>query len=213
MSSMGAVYARVPAGGVLELEEAIRNARAMSKHTSPLAVLCFEEGKHQCAVVDRWGRSDDMPIWAEECDLAIAVELVELSRISGEVIAFYEVDEGLTMGIYGTWRDGALMRNILWADNQWYRVEGEPQPWEKPMFAPEVLQEALQNARDYGSDETAIKGVFEAGCIALNASLPVPNALSGHIWKVYPAPAYGFSPWPRRKELVDKIRAEKEKGG
>jgi len=206
MSSMGAVYAQVPAGGVPALEQAVKAAREKTQRPSPLGVLAFDPAVHRFAVVDRWGPSDDMPSWSEGPDLDEAVELVELSRAVGEVFAFYEVDEGLTMGLYATWLHGERVRALEWANDQWCRVEGEPQHWEAPLFGPELLERALENARDRGQEEEAIRTLFTERRILLEARLPVPDALSGFFRTTGPGPAYGFEPWPRRRELEKQLR-------
>ena len=202
MDTSGAVYAKVPAGGVAVLDAAVRKARLSGRTSSPLGVLAFDPAVHSYALVDRWGRSDDMPDWAEEPDLEQALELVALSRMVGEVIAFYEADEGTTMGIYAVWRDGLLVRNLQWAADQWECVEGEAQPWEALLFTPE----ALQNALDYAGDKEQVRALFDAKRIVANASWPRPEGVSASIRAVHPAPAFGFEPWPRRKELANRNR-------
>ena len=202
MDSSGAVYAKVPAGGIAALATAIREARSIGRSSSPLGVLAVDPAVHSFAIVDRWGRSDDMPDWAEDPDLDLAVELAALSRQVGEVIAFYEVDEGTTWGIYAAWRDGMLVRSLQWAADRWECVEGEPQSWEAPLFGSEALQSAL----DYARDKEQVRSLFASKRITLNASWPRPEGVSVSIRTVNPAPAFGFMPWPRRKELEDRNR-------
>jgi hypothetical protein len=202
-STFGAVYARVPAGGVPALEAAIKEARAVSKHSSPLGVLAFDPALHAFAVVDRWGPQDNMPIWAEYPDLGMAFELAALSRSVGEVIAFHEIDEGLTQGFYGGWKDGTLVRDLQWMDGMWIRVEGEPQPWETPMFTDEAFKYALEIAAD---DPEPVRAAFSKRRIEVQAAWPTPVEISRNICKVHSGPAFGFRPWPRRNELVDKNR-------
>jgi tetratricopeptide (TPR) repeat protein len=197
MDSSGAVYAQVPAGGVDALEAGVREARLIGRNSSPLAVLAYDPAVHSFALVDRWGRPDDMPHWAEDPDLELATELAALSRLVGEVIAFYEVDEGTTMGIYAAWRDGVLVRNLQWAADRWECVEGEPQSWDVALFTPQALQNALDDARD----REQVRTLFDSKRIVLHATWPRPEGISVSIRTVHPAPAFGFSPWPRRKEL------------
>ncbi len=199
----GAVYARVPAGGIPALETAVREARAVSKHSSPLGVLAFDPALHAFAVVDRWGPQDNMPIWAEYPDLGMAHELEALSRSVGEVIAFHEMDEGLMQGFYGVWKDGALVRDLQYMDGSWIRAEGEPQPMEVPLFTDEALKYALEIASD---DPEPVRAAFSKKRIEVQAAWPTPAGISRNICKIYPGPAFGFMPWPRRRELVDKNR-------
>jgi tetratricopeptide (TPR) repeat protein len=202
LDSGGAVYAKVPEGGLAVLDAAVREARSIGRNASPLGVLAFDPAVHSFAVVDRWGRPDDMPHWAEDPDLELAIELAALSRMVGEVIAFYEVDEGTTMGIYAAWRDGELVRNLQWAADCWQYVEGDPQDWEAPLFAADALTRAL----DYADDEASIRAAFNSRRILPNSSWPRPDEISAAIRTVRMAPAFGFEPWPRRKELVKRNR-------
>lgn len=202
MDSSGAVYAKVPAGGVVTLEAAIKEARLIGRSSSPLGVLAYDQAIHSFALVDRWGRSDDMPHWAEDPDLGLAKELVALSRLVGEAIAFYEVDEGTTMGIYAAWRDGVRVRNLQWAADRWECVEGEPQSWDVALFTPEALHNALTGA----PDKDQVRALFDSKQIALHASWPRPEGISVGIRTIHPAPAFGFTPWPRRKELEKRNR-------
>ncbi len=204
MNSYGAVYARVPGGGVPELETAIKEARAVSKHSSPLGVLAFDPAIHSFAVVDRWGRSDNLPIWAEGPDLSLAFELAVLSKSVGDVIAFYAIDEGLEMGIFGAWKDGRLVRDLQWMDYKWSRVEGEPQLWEAPLFSEENLQKSLERA----DSPESVREAFAKNRFIPDSQWPDPPGLITAIRTVYPGPLMGFSPWPPRKELVEKNRAQ-----
>ena len=203
MGSSGVVYAKVPAGGVSALEAAVKAARAVSRHDSPLGVLAVDPAAHAFAIVDRWGPKDDMPMWSEEPDFSSALELVALSEAVGEVVAFFDIDEGTELGLYGTWRDGVLVRELQWAGGEWQKVEGEPQPWEAPLFDAESLARALEYPQGAEAD---IRAVYAAGQIAQGARWPVPDGIAVHIRAALRAPAYGFEPWPRRKELVQEIR-------
>lgn len=209
MSSGGAVFARIPEGGLPALDEAVKAARTVSKHSSPLEVLDGEPGAHKFAVVDRWERSDNMPMWAEGPDLKVATELVELSKRVGDVVAFYEIDEGSTMGVYGAWKDGRLARSLLWCDAHWEEVEGEPQPWEAPLFSPEALDANLDAARDDGADTAEVSAIFAGGQIKSGKAFPRAEGLVRHIIKVCVAPLYGRKPWTRRSEIVDRLRQKK----
>jgi hypothetical protein len=206
MDSIGAVYARIPDGNLDQLAAAVVASRAVSHHSSPLGVLAGEPAQHAFAVVDRWGRSDNMPLWGEDPALGLAVELIELSRRVGDVIALYEIDEGATLGLYGAWKDGQLVRDLQWADFQWSVVEGEPQVWEAPLFAPAALERALAAARDDGRDEQEVRDAFAAGRIVAGQAWPMPEGLALHIRNVCRGPAFGFTPWPRRQDLVDALR-------
>lgn len=202
MDSAGAVYAKVPAGGAAILEAAVREARLAGRSDSPLGVLAFDPAHQTFAIVDRWGRGDDMPDWAEDPDLGLAVELATLSSLVGEVIAFYEVDGGTTMGIYAAWRDGVLVRNLEWAADQWQSARGERQAWEAPLFKRQALQEAL----DVATDKDRVRALFVAQRIVANACWPRPEGITLAIRTVHPAPDFGFMPWPRRRELVASAR-------
>jgi len=202
MDSSGVVYARIPGGGTAALAAAVEEARRITGQSSPLGMLCGEEGKHAFAVVDRWGGADNMPGWAEGPDLTSARELAELSRIVGEVVAFYQIDEGATMGIYGAWKDGKLVRNLLWYDYAWQVVEGEPQPWEAGLFTPEARAKALEDAEWDKKDPAEVHAVFDRGCVVPGASQPHPGGLIRFFCASFLAPLYGFQPWPPRKELV-----------
>ncbi|NLI77584.1 MAG: hypothetical protein GX442_14250 [Candidatus Riflebacteria bacterium] len=205
MNSTGAVFARIPAGGLEALATAVTQARAVSRHSSPLGILAGDAVNHGFALVDRWGPRDNMPMWGEGPDLDVAAELAVLSRLVGEVVAFYTIDEGLTMGLWGAWKNGTLARKLWWSDGRWEWADGEPQPWEKPLFAPDALESALLQAREEGRDEGEVRAAFIAERIAAGAAFPVPNWLSGHIRVLCRAPGWGFEPWPRRSEVVAQL--------
>ncbi|HNV72824.1 MAG TPA: hypothetical protein PKO06_24160 [Candidatus Ozemobacteraceae bacterium] len=211
MDSSGAVYAKFPAGGVEALEQAVSEARKASRHTSPIKVLGGDPIRHAYAVVDRWGRSDNMPIWAEGPDLTTAFELVELSRLVGDVVAFYTIDDGLSMGIYGAWKDGRLVRNLQWMDDQWQVVEGDPQPWEKPLFSSESREACLECARDNGWDESEVQKMFQAGVLQPGFRFPIAHGLVRHINAACPGPLYGFEPWPARRTLLEDLGLVKKR--
>jgi len=210
MDCAGVVYAKVPPGGLPELERAVRDARTVSHDSGPLGVLACDPAIHRFAIVDRWGRSDDMPIWSEEPDLATASDLEALSRAVGEVVAFYEVEEGSSMGIYAAWRDGALVRDLEWFEDQWAKVEGEPQAWETPLFEAESLERSLERARDGGGSADDVKAAFATGIIEQGSPWPLNERMAVHIRTVLGGPAYGFEPWPRRSEIVRKNREARE---
>lgn len=203
MGSCGVVYAKVPVGGETALDAAVKAARGVSKHSSPLGVLALDPAQHAFAIVDRWGHRDDMPMWAEEPDLSSALELFALSEAVGEVVAFFDVDDGTEFGVYGAWKHGELVRELMWAGDHWATVEGAPQPWEAPLFAPESLARALEYPQGPESD---IRAAFAAGQLAAGARWPVPDGLAVPIRAILRGPAYGFEPWPRRKELVNQNR-------
>lgn len=205
MDVAGVVYARVPAGGLPELERAVKEARAVSHHSSPLGILACDPAIHRFAIVDRWGKPDEMPLWSEEPDFSTASELEALSRAVGEVVAFYEVDEGSSMGIYAAWRDGVLVRDLEWFEDQWAKVEGEPQEWEA-LFSDESLESGLARAGYSGTPEEDVRAIYAAGIIEPGASWPPCEGMAFNIRTTLPGPAYGFEPWPRRKELVQKNR-------
>ena len=213
MECSGAVYARIPPDGLPALESAVRQARRASRHASPLGVIAGQPDLHGFAMVDRWGKSDDMPLWSEGPDLAQAPELVALSRAVGEVVAFYEIDEGSTFGVYGAWRDGALVRGLVWGDDEWMRVQGDPQSWEAGLFAPEALARALEDAREDGREEAPIEAGFASGRVTSGASQPAPRAMARLIREALRAPAHGLQPWPRRTELVKRVREEDQAQG
>jgi hypothetical protein len=85
MGSCGVVYAKVPVGGATALDAAVRAARAVSRHSSPLGVLALDPALHAFAIVDRWGHRDDMPMWAEEPDLSSALELLNRRPSNGDI--------------------------------------------------------------------------------------------------------------------------------
>ncbi|MGE0709726.1 MAG: hypothetical protein AB7N76_22105 [Planctomycetota bacterium] len=204
MSSGGAVYARVPAGGVVELEAAIRAARGGQRQRGPLGVLACEPG-HLFALVDRWGRGDDMPRWSEGPDPRLAEELAALSRAVGQVVAFFEVDEGEELGLYGVWQDGELTRWLVWCDGGWCEVEGEPQSWEGGLFTPERRAEAIEEARDWGGDPAAVEAAYASGRLVTGASAPRAREMALLIRTALAAPPYGVQPWPRRREALQQL--------
>jgi hypothetical protein len=164
-----------------------------------LGVVAFDPAVHAFALVDRWGKSDNMPDWSEEPDLSQADELAALSRDVGQVVAFYEIEEGSTSGVYGAWNDGELVRELEWADDQWVKVAGQPQSWEAPLFGTDELDSALEAARDDGRDEAEVRAAFAAGSIQSGAAWPVPQRMAVFIRTALRAPAHGLEPWPRRR--------------
>ena len=146
METGGAVYAKIPGGGVAALEAAIREVRGKRLEEGPLGVVACDPAAHAFALVDRWGKGDDLPSWAEEPDLALATELAALSRHVGEVVAFFEIEDDF--GVYALWRDGQLARELHWLAGAWAKVEGEAQAWEAGFFEARFLERALENVRD-----------------------------------------------------------------
>jgi hypothetical protein len=49
MGTCGVVYAKVPVGGATALDAAVKAARAVSKHSSPLGVLALDPAQHAFA--------------------------------------------------------------------------------------------------------------------------------------------------------------------
>lgn len=204
MQAGGAVYARVPDGSVERLEAAIKAVRAGAR--GPLGVLKLVPGEHAFACVDRWGKSDDVPPFAERHDtVEAAKELAALSREVGEVVAFYEVEDGAEYGVYVHWRDGQVARHLGRTDGEWSHVVGEPQPWEAGLFAPERLEEVLQYAEDDGLGPDAVRAAFAAGRLAKGAALPRPHRIAELVARSLRAPLYGFQPWPRRRDEVKRL--------
>ncbi len=201
METEGAVYARVPGGDVAALEAAIQQARSHAS-SGPIGVIAFDPAKHAFALVDRWGKSDDMAHWAEGPDLETANELAKLSQLVGEVVAFYTVEEGMSLGVYGAWKDGVLVRGLEYAEGEWYRASGEPQPWEAPLFAPAEKAKALASARDDGRDPATVEAAFAKGRIEQGAAYPLPPLIPVHVRDVLRAPSYGVQPWPRRRDAL-----------
>lgn len=183
MECGGAVYARVPGGGVAALEAAVTAARASG---AAIGVLGLDPAKHAFALVDRWGKSDDMPRWAEGPDLSRATGLAELSRAVGEVVAFYEVEDGGQLGVYGVWRDGALVRSLVFLED--WAATGAPEPWEAA-FCAKVKAEDPDQA---------------AAPDALGPGGPRPGGVSlgGVIWRHLGAVGWGLQPWPRRRDAL-----------
>jgi hypothetical protein len=206
MNSTGAAYSRIPGGELAALERAVREAREQGKSDSPLGVLAGDPVAHSFALVDRWGPRDSMPAWSEGPDLAMARGLLALSRSVGEVVALYEIDEGATMGVYGVWKDGKLVRDLQWLNGAWYAVSGEPQAWEQPLFAAAALEDAIERARMDGRDEGQVRSAFATGRITAGASWPSPEGVVRFILAAYRAPAWGFTPWPRRSEVLEGLR-------
>lgn len=200
MESSGAVYAKVPAGGVPALEAALGRAAAGRSSAFP-GVIAHDPGG-AFALVDRWGKSDDLPGWAEGPDLAMAAELAALAREVGEVVAFYEIDDGASLGVYGAWRDGELVRGLVWSDGVWDTVVGEPQLWERPLFAGTALADALDDASVDGFDEVPVRAAFAVGHLGPGATAPAPRAMAAKIRAALGAPAHGFLPWPLRRDLL-----------
>lgn len=206
MQCGGAVYARVPAEGVAKLEEAIKKVRAPLPHRGPLGVLAHTPGQSDFALVDRWGKSDDMPRWAEGPDLSKTEELVALSKEVGEVIAYYDVEDGDAVLVYGHWRAGTLVRSLQRLEGEpWDVVTGTPEPWEAELFSAQALERALQFVRDDGGDEAPVRAGFAAGHIAQGARWPRPPII-GVMMKMLKLPRWGFTPWPRRSEELKKLK-------
>jgi hypothetical protein len=209
MECDGVVWARVPEAGVGRLNAEIAHIRAATSRRSPLQVQAFDAALHDLALVDRWGRSDDMPSWAEGPDFSDAPELAALSEVVGDVVAFYAVDEGSQLGVYGHWQRGALARGLVYANDEWCDVIGEPQPWEAPLFSPAHLARALEDTRDAGGDEAAVRAAFAAGHIEQGRAHPRPwvanlTLLDAMVTSLR-APRWGFEPWPRRRDALKAL--------
>lgn len=204
MQCGGAVYARVPADGAARLDEAIRKVRTRPER-GPLGVLLFTAGEHEVALVDRWGKSDDMPHWSEGPDLTTAAELAALSRQVGEVTAYYEVDDGDSFGVYGAWRDGALVRSLVRMDGEWQTAEGAPQAWEALLFDAPALERALSDAREDGEDEAAVREAFAAGHIMRGGRWPRPPVLRALLAGLRAPADHGR--WPKRREALQQLAA------
>lgn len=203
MQCGGAVYARVPAGGVTALDEAIKKVRDRALSRGPLGVLAHTPGQSEFAVVDRWGKSDDMPRWAEGPDLSKTEELAALSKEVGEVIAYYDVDDGDGLLVLGHWRDGTLVRGLQRLE-EWADVRGTPEPWEAELFSTQALEQALQDIQEDGGDEEEVRAAFAGGHIAQGAQWPRPPVLRA-MMKSLRLPSYGFQPWPRRADEVKRL--------
>lgn len=207
MDTDGVVWARVPGNDPVALEALITQVRATTRRDSPLGVLAFDPAVHAFALVDRWGRQDSMPGWAEALDLAHAPELATLSGLVGEVVAFHTLDGGSLQGIYGHWKQGQLVRGLLWLDEQWAHVSGTPQAWEAPLFAPEHLVTAIEDA---GSQDAAVREAYARGHVVAGEAHPRPgdygHSLLAAMVQVLRAPRWGFSPWPRRSEVLQARR-------
>lgn len=184
MECGGAVYARVPAGGLPALEAAVKAARA---NGAAIGLLGPTTGPY--VLVDRWGTSDDMPRWAEGPDLSRADGLAALSKAVGEVVGFYEVEDGSQLGVYGAWRDGALARGLVWTEG--WSAQGTPQPWEA-RFVARVKAEDPDQADGPDTIEDGADG-------------PRPGVVSvgGQIWQALGAVGWGVpQPWPRRRDAL-----------
>src|SRR5207244_3721797 len=99
VENSGAIYAQVPDGDVGTLEAAMREVTMAMHAQKPsrlphapafLGVLAFDSAIHKYALIDRWGRADDMPGWAESTDFRATAHLEALSAKVGRVVAFYE---------------------------------------------------------------------------------------------------------------------------
>ncbi len=206
MESDGAVWARVPGNRVADLDAVIKTVRSSTQRDSPLGVLAFDPAAHAFALVDRWGRTDDMPVWVEYMDPAQATELAALSEAVEDVVAFHVLDEGSLQGVYGHWQSGSLVRGLVWADEHWQEATGTPQSWEAPMFSPAHLARALEDTRDSRGDEEATRAAFARGHILAGEYHPRPgtpglNLLDAMV-SVLRAPRWGFSPWPPRRDVL-----------
>jgi hypothetical protein len=206
MDSDGAVWARVPANDVAALDAVIKGVRSATRRDSPLGVLAFDPAAHAFALVDRWGHADDLPVWAESLDPAEATELAALSEAVEEVVAFHVLDEGLLQGVYGHWRSGALVRGLVWTDERWSQATGTPQDWETCMFSSAHLARAIEDTQDDGGDEAATRAAFARGQIVAGECHPRPGtpglSLLEAMLSVLRAPRWGFSPWPRRRDVL-----------
>lgn len=207
MECGGAVYARVPAGGLAALEDAIQRVRDPRwPGRGPLGVLACTLGQHDLALVDRWGKSDDMPRWAEGPDLSRAEELAALSQEVGEVIGYYDIEDGDQVLVYGHWKDGTLGRALCALEREWTHVQGTPEPWETDLFSSKALERALSAAQDDEQDEAPVRAAFESGRLTQGARWPRP-AVIGALSKALRLPTYGSQPWPRRADAVKKLEA------
>lgn len=206
MDSDGAVWARVPGNDVAALDTVIKKVRLSTRRDSPLGVLAFDPAAHAFALVDRWGRADNMPVWVEDMDPAQATELAALSEAVEEVVAFHVLDGGLLQGVYGHWRSGALVRGLVWMDEHWLQATGTPQEWETHIFSSAHQARALEDTREDGGDEAATRAVYARGHIVAGEYHPRPgtpgldllNAMVG----VLRAPRWGFKPWPPRRDVL-----------
>jgi len=160
----------------------------MRANGQAIGVLGFDPAQ-RFALVDRWGKSDDMPRWAEGPDLGRATELADLSKAVGEVVAFYEVEDGGDLGVYGVWRDGALVRSLVRLET--WSAQGTPQPWEARFIAKVKAQDP---------DQADGPDTIEDG-----AEDPRPGAVSvgGQIWQELGAIGWGVpQPWLRRRDAL-----------
>jgi hypothetical protein len=204
MDSFGAVFARVPDGGVLALEAAIQSVRKAPVR-GPLGVLAHEADEHDFAVVDRWGPSDDEPSWYARLDEPN--ELAALSALVGEVVAEYSIETDLCH--FAHWRDGELVRLLVWSDGAWETARGEPQAWEQALFTAPWREASLEVASEAGVDADAVDAAFAAGRVVAGSRWPTlitPDlGMSATLRDNLRLPPFGFQPWPRRRDVVAKL--------
>lgn len=198
MEAGGDMYARVPDKDPARLEAAIRAVRKVPTR-GPLGVLKFDPAAHDFAVIDRWGKSDDVPSWSGKH--AEGDDLAALSREVGDVVAHYDVD-GTSHAELAHWHQGALVRSLSFGDGQWMTVEGTPQAWESAFFEGAREQEMMDLFIDEPDKQAKVKAAFAARTIERGAQLPWPMP---RVWQALRAPAWGFAPWPRRREVVAKL--------
>ncbi|MGV8041061.1 MAG: hypothetical protein AB2L07_13605 [Thermoanaerobaculaceae bacterium] len=207
MDTDGVVWARVPGNDPAALEAVITQLRATTRRDSPLGVLAFDPAVHAFALVDRWGGQDYLPDWAATLDLAHAPELAALSGLVEEVVAFHTLDGGSLQGIYGHWKQGRLVRGLVWIDEHWAQAWGTPQAWEAPLFAPGHLAAAIEDA---GPEDGAVREAYARGEVVAGEAHPRPgdygHTLLGAMVQVLRAPRWGFSPWPPRSEVLKARR-------
>lgn len=197
MESSGAVWVRVGAEGL----GAVEGALASLPRGYALGVLRYEPGEHSFALVDRWGKSDDVPRFVD--DERAREPYAALSATVGEVVAYYDIEEGSELATVLVWRDGALARRIYWADGEWCEVEGEPEAWEAGLFTPERRDRAFEYREDDEAAQAVLREAFARGVIEQGARGPEPWAPA--LWSAIRAPAPGFSPWPRRRDVLNAL--------
>jgi hypothetical protein len=201
MEASGTVYARVPDKDPAKVDAAIRSCRKWASR-GPLKVLAYDPAAHDFALIDRFGKSDDVPSWSGKH--AEADDFMALSRALGDVVAHYDV-EGQQWAEFAHWKDGALVRSLTYGDGQWSKVEGQPQAWEAAFFAPGAVNELLDLLSDQPELQAELRAVVAARTVAPGARFPFPSAA---IFQPLRGPAFGFRPWPRRKDVVKEVESD-----
>jgi len=106
-------------------------------------------------------------------DGAASASALSLSRaVRGQVVWAIVQTVASVVGI-AHFEGGKQIRRIEFGDGSWYRVEGEPQPWEAALFS----KTELEAAKEIGDPEmdAELEAVFAKKTLELGQKLPWPR--------------------------------------